>query len=57
MQRFLTFLLFITYVSNEKCKGGSIASRWECPNGTELIEGECIKISESLKCPNGTQLI
>jgi len=57
MQRFLMLLLFISYVSNEKCKGASIAGRWECPNGTKLIEGECIKIYESLNCPNGTELI
>ena len=57
MKRFLMLVFFISYVSNEKCKRVRFASRWECPSGTELIQGECVKISESLKCPNGTELI
>ena len=46
-------VFFISYVSNEKCKRVRFASRWECPSGTELIQGECVKTSESLDCPLG----
>ena len=34
-----------------------MAGRWECPSGTVLIQGECIKISINLNCPNGTELV
>ena len=58
MQRFLIFLLFISYISNGNCKRGiKLFGRWECPSGTELIQGECVKIPENLNYINETELI
>ena len=48
MQRFLIFLLFISYVSSEYCKGGIkvggkvIFGKCICPTNTRLVNGVCL---------------
>ena len=59
MQRFLIFLLFISYVSSYECKGGEkVDGKCICPDGAKLIDGDCVKASERLTtiikpCPPG----
>ena len=57
MQRFLIFLLFISYVSSEYCKGGiKVDGKCVCPNGKILVKGTCVKISGRIRpCPPGSR--
>ena len=59
MQRFLIFLLFISYASSENCKGGIIlGGKCVCPKGTKKINEDCVdesgRITPIIKpCPPG----
>jgi len=59
MQRFLIFLLFISYSSSEYCKGGKrIRGICLCPKGSRLIKDDCVNIqniitNQTRPCPFG----
>lgn len=60
MERFLIFLLFISFVSSEFCKGGTkaINNKCICPKGTILKQNECVNANSQTKndlkpCPKG----
>ena len=61
MNKFLIFLLFISYVSSEYCKGGiKVGGKCVCPKQTKLVQGDCVKISERITsrirpCPPGSR--
>lgn len=60
MERFLIFLLFISFSSSEFCKGGikAVNNKCICPKGTILKQNECVNDNsqtkiESSNCPKG----